>query len=68
MGFADVEEGRADFLTCDFLDVLAFQAEGLLVIRDGFIQRAHRNTQVVNALQHVDMLFDDARGGKDKLS
>ena len=52
MGFADVEKGGADFLARHFLDVLAFQAEGVLVIRNGILERAHRNAEVVNALQH----------------
>lgn len=56
MGFADVEECGADFLAGDFFDVLALQAEGLFVIRNGFFQRAHRNTEMVNALQHAAFL------------
>jgi hypothetical protein len=66
MGLADVEESGADFLTGDFLDVLALQAKGLFVIGDGILQRAHRNTEMVNALQHDDVVFQKRRGGKDK--
>ncbi len=66
MGFADVEKSGADFLTGDFLDVLALQAESLFVVGDGILQRAHRNTEMVDALQHDDVVFQKRRGGKDK--
>ena len=65
MGFADVEEGGADFLAGDFLDALALQAESLLVVGDGVLQRPHRNTEMVNALQHGLMVAPRRRAGKD---
>jgi len=52
MGFADVEEGGANFLARHFLNVLASQAESFLVIGDRILKRSHRNAEMVNAPQH----------------
>jgi hypothetical protein len=50
-----------------FLNVLALQAEGLFVVGDGVLQRAHRYAEMVNALQHDDVVFQKRARGKDKL-
>ena len=65
MGFPDVEESGADLLAGHFLNMLALQAEGLFVVRDGVIQRAHRNAEMVNALQHGLMVAPHRTAGKN---
>ena len=65
VGFPDVKKGGANLLARHFLDVPAFQAEGLFVVRNGVLQRAHRNAEMVNALQHGLMVAPRRRAGKD---
>jgi hypothetical protein len=65
VGFPDMEEGGADFLAGHFLDVLALQAEGFLIVRNGILQRVHRNTEMIDALQHGDVVGQETFGGKD---
>jgi hypothetical protein len=52
MDFTAVEEGGANFLGGDFLDVLAFETEGVFVVGDGFVQALDGDAEVVDALDH----------------
>ena len=66
MGFADVEKSGAHFLTGDVLYVVALQAESLLIVRDRIFQRMHRDSKVINSLQHGLMIVLRCRSGKNK--
>jgi hypothetical protein len=66
VGFADVEESGADLLAGHLFNLLALQAEGLLVEGNGFLQRTHRNAKVVNALQHGLIVVLPRTAGKNK--
>ena len=49
---AAIEERGADFLRRHFLAVFAFQTQRFFVIRHGFVERFHGDSQVVNFIDH----------------
>jgi hypothetical protein len=53
-------------LAGNLFNLLALQAEGLLVEGNGFLQRTHRNAKVVNALQHGLIVVLPRTAGKNK--
>jgi len=64
-GFADLKESGAHFLTGDVLHLTALQAQGFLVVRNRVFERVHRDSKVVDTLQHDLMVFARRMSGKN---
>src|SRR5690606_29813997 len=59
---AAAEERGAHPLGGNFLDVLALQAQGLLIVGHGLVEGPHRDSEVIDFLEHDSQRLDGWSG------